>query len=126
MLGNELGEGPDSGHLHHLEQLGARLLEVLTQRLGLLDALGRENLLEHGNAATAGCSGTGCRLQGGHIGGALTDGRADRPLVTALHEQICASSGSAPTPISAPDGAMREAGSAGSSCRAWAAGSRRH
>ncbi|SHR07140.1 Uncharacterised protein [Mycobacteroides abscessus subsp. abscessus] len=37
------------------------------------------------------------------------------PLVTALHEQICASSGSAPTPISAPDGAMSEAGSAGSS-----------
>ncbi|TDZ92228.1 hypothetical protein CCUG62472_02834 [Mycobacteroides salmoniphilum] len=37
------------------------------------------------------------------------------PLVTALHEQICASSGSAPTPISAPAGVISEAGSAGSS-----------
>ncbi|SKV37698.1 Uncharacterised protein [Mycobacteroides abscessus subsp. abscessus] len=80
VLGNELGEGPDSGRLHHLEQLGTRLLEMLTQRLGLLDALGRKNLLEHGNAATARGSGTGCRLQSGHIGGALTDGCADRPL----------------------------------------------
>src|ERR1700746_2816219 len=36
------------------------------------------------------------------------------PFVTALHVQICASSGSAPTPTSAPAGAISEAGSAGS------------
>src|SRR4030088_1583733 len=34
-------------------------------------------------------------------------------LVTALQEQICASSGSAPTPTSAPAGEISDAGSAG-------------
>ena len=79
-LRDQAGEGADPGGRHDLEQLGPRLAEVLAQRLGLLHALGLEQLLEHGTQTAAGGAGGGAGLDRRHVARALGDGAADRAL----------------------------------------------
>src|SRR3546814_691204 len=84
VLGDQLGEGADAGDGDHVVELGARLGEVLTQRLrqghtGLL-----EQLLDHRHTATAGGTRVGAALDGRDVAGTLGDRAADSALADVV------------------------------------------
>ena len=80
VLGDQLGEGTDSGDPHDLEQFRTRLGEVLTQRLRHLHARLLEQFLDHGNATATGRSGGRAILDRGDIAGALVHGPENGPF----------------------------------------------
>ena len=71
---DERREGADRRRGDDLEKLCARLAEVFAQRLGLLDALGFEQLLEQRHARAAGRACLGAALEAGTSLQPLGDG----------------------------------------------------
>ena len=102
MAGEQVFKSLDLAHAHQVVDLLARVREVLAEVVVHRQApachLGLHDLGDQGHAAAAGGARLGAGLGVGNGAGAVAHGFAEVALVTLLHEQICAVSGSASTP----------------------------